>query len=409
MGAAAVISLVEVREQKRRAEIRQQVHAHLDQWLDTLEEHVKEPNPTLEQLTRAVWEARQELTGRLTEALVEQRYRAEQEQQYAPCPQCGRRVAARGVVTRTLETRVGEVELARPYFYCVPCGQGVAPVDVALGVAPGRKQFDMQQAAAKLTAEVPYETAQELFRELTGAELSTACMHELTNGRAEGLSVLDVAPPREEILAKIAAVAAGRRWRPIGVLAIDGADLPTRPEEAKGRRPGRKKQRAKRAHWQGQWREAKGFRFYLVDADRIVHILSWHQIQDHDELFAALKQVKEAGLIPEDHLRLCVVADGAQWIWPGVTPLFPTAEAILDYYHCAEPVHHVAAAHYEQHPEHALEWVEATMARLFAGEVAGVIWGLQRLRPASAQAAAAIDDLIVYLQNEGVTKVLILC
>jgi hypothetical protein len=34
---------------------------------------------------------------------------------------------------------------------------------------------------------------------------------------------LDVAPPREEILAKIAAVAAGRRWRPIGVLAIDGA------------------------------------------------------------------------------------------------------------------------------------------------------------------------------------------
>ena len=308
-------------------------------------------------------------------------------------------MAARGVVTRTLETLVGEVELARPYFYCVPCGQGFAPVDAALGVAPGRKQFDMQQAAAKLTAEVPYETAQELFRELTGAELSTACMHELTNGMAEGLSVLDVAPAREEILAKIAAVAAGRRWRPIGVLAIDGADLPTRPEEAKGRRPGRKKQRAKRAHWQGQWREAKGFRFYLVDADRIVHILSWHQIQDHDELFAALKQVKEAGLIPEDHLRLCVVADGAQWIWPGVSPLFPTAEAILDYYHCAEHVHHVAAAHYEQHPEHALEWVEATMARLFAGEVAGVIWGLQRLRPASAQAAAAIDDLIVYLQN----------
>ena len=399
MGAAAVISLVEVREQKRRAEIRQQVHAHLDQWLDTLEEHVKEPNPTLAQLTRAVWEARQELTGRLTEALVEQGYRAEQEQQYAPCPQCGRRVAARGVVTRTLETLVGEVELARPYFYCVPCGQGVAPVDVAVGVAPGRKQFDMPQAAATLTAAVPYETAQELFRELTGAELSTACLHALTNGMAEGLSVLDVAPPREEILAKIAAVAAGRRWRPIGVLAIDGADLPTRPEEAKGRRPGRKKQRAKRAHWQGQGREAKGFRFYLVDADRIVHLLSWHQIQDHDELFAALKQVKEAGLIPEDHLRLCGVADGAQWIWPGVTPLFPPAEAILDYDHCAEPGHHVAAAHYEQHPEHALEWVEATMARLFAGEVAGVIGGLQRLRPASAQAAAAIDDLIVYRQN----------
>jgi hypothetical protein len=63
---------------------------------------------------------------------------------------------------------VGEVELARPSFYCVPCGQGFAPLDAALGVAPGRKQFDVQQAAAKLATEGPYETAQALLQELTG-------------------------------------------------------------------------------------------------------------------------------------------------------------------------------------------------------------------------------------------------
>src|SRR5712691_8287390 len=105
----------------------------------------------------------------------------------------------------------------RPYFYCVPCGQGFAPLDAALEVAAGRKQFDLQQAAAKLTAEVPYETARELFRELTGVELSTARMHELTNAVAEGVGVLAVAPGREEIAAKIAPVAEGRRWRPIVV------------------------------------------------------------------------------------------------------------------------------------------------------------------------------------------------
>jgi hypothetical protein len=399
MGAATVISLVEVREQKQRAQFRLQLHEQFEHWLDTLEEHVKEAKPTLEQLTRAVGEVRQELTGQLTRALIEQRDRAEQEQTHASCPQCGRQVAARGVVTRQVETLVGEVELARPYFYCVPCGQGFAPLDTALGVAPGRKQFDVPQAAAKLVVEVPDETAQELFAELTGVGVSTARLHELTNGVAAGLHVLDVAPPREEILAKIAAVAVGRRWRPMGVLAIDGADLPTRPEEAKGRRPGRKKYRARRAHWQGEWREAKGFRFYLVDDDRIVHLLSWHQIQDHEELFAALRQVKEAGLIPEEQLRLCVVADGAQWSWQGVQPLFPTAEAILDYSHCAEQVHQVAAVPYGGQAGQALEWVEATMARLFAGEVAGVIWGLQRMRPASPQAVIAIDALIVYLQN----------
>jgi hypothetical protein len=399
MGAAAVICLAEVREQTQRRQLRQQLHEQFDRWLNTVEEQVKAPKPTLEQLTRAVWTVRQELTGQLSTALIEQRYGAEQEQHHAPCPQCGRQVAARGVGTRKVETLVGEVELARPYFYCVPCRQGFAPLDAALGVAPGRKQFDVQQAAAKLAVEVPYETAQDLLQELSGVGLSTARMQELTNTVAEGLSVLEVTPPREEVLAKIAAVAEGRRWRPIGVLAIDGADLPTRPEEAKGRRPGRKKPRAKRAHWQGQWREAKGFRFYLVDDDRSIHLLSWQQIQGHAELLAALGQVTEAGLIPEEHLRLCVVADGAQWIWQGVKQLFPSAEQILDYYHCAEQVHQVATVHYSEQPEQALEWVEATMARLFAGAVAGVIGGLHRMRPGSTQATAAIADRIGYLQN----------
>jgi hypothetical protein len=399
MGAAAVISLVERREQKQRAEFRQQLHARFDHWLDSLEEQVKEPKPTLEQLTRAVWELRQELTGSLTEAWVQHRYGAEQAQRTAPCPQCSRPVVARAGGSRRVETLVGSLALDRPYFYCVPCGQGFCPLDAALGVAAGRKQFDVQQVAAKLAAEVPYETAQELFRELTGVELSTERLHTLTNAVAEEVGVWDVAPPREEIAAKIAEAAAGHRWRPIVVLAIDGADVPTRPETAKGHGAGRKRVRAKRAHWQGQWREAKGFRFYLVDDDRIVHLLSWHQIQDEEALFAALRQVKEAGLIPEDQVRLCVVADGAHWIWKGVQHLFPTAQEILDYYHCAEHVHRLAAVQYAEQPARALEWVEATMARLFASEVDGVLWGLHRLRPTTDRAAAEIADLIGYLHN----------
>jgi hypothetical protein len=92
------------------------------------------------------------------------------------------------------------------------------------------------------------------------------------------LTVLDVAPSREEIITKIAAVATGQPWRPILVPAIDGADVPTRPEVATGRRPGRKKVRATRARWTGEWREAKGFRFSRLAEDRIVRVLSWHQV-----------------------------------------------------------------------------------------------------------------------------------
>ena len=217
----------------------------------------------MEELTQAVFALRQELTQAVTEGLVEQAHRAALEQRTAACPQCGQTLSARGPQERTVETLVGAIRLRRPYFYCERCQLGTTPLDEALQLTERRKQPDVQKAAVQLTKEVPYETACELFEELTGLPLSAHTAHEVTQAVAEGLTVLDVAPSREEILAKIAAVAAGQPWRPILVLAIDGADVPTRPETAKGRRPGRKKARAKRARWTGEWREAKGFRFYL--------------------------------------------------------------------------------------------------------------------------------------------------
>ena len=36
-----------------------------------------------------------------------------------------------------------------------------------------------------------------------------------------------------------------------------------------GTRPERKKSRARRRRWQGEYHEAKGFRFYLVDDERV--------------------------------------------------------------------------------------------------------------------------------------------
>jgi hypothetical protein len=155
--------------------------------------------------------------------------------------------------------------------------------------------------------------------------------------------VLDVSPTAAEIQRKVAQVAAGKGGRPILVLAIDGADVPTRPETAKGRRPGRRHQRATRARWTGEWRDAKGFRFYLVAGGRIVHVLSWHQVQTDDELAAALRQVKGAELIPEAQVRWCVIGDGAPGIWKQVHALFPSAIEILDDDHCCEHLHKVAA------------------------------------------------------------------
>ena len=149
--------------------------------------------------------------------------------------------------------------------------------------------------------------------------------------------------------------------------------------------------RAPSARWRGQWRDAQGCRFSLLDGERIVHGLSGHQGHNEAHLGEALTQIKEAGVIPEAQVRLCVVCDGAKGIWQQVQALFPQARQGLDSYHCAQSLHRVAKAHYAASVQ-AVEWMEATMTRLSRGKVGVVLGGLQRMQAQSEEAAKALAN-----------------
>src|SRR5215471_10142134 len=292
--------------------VRQRLHERFDRWLDQLETALPEGAPTLGQVSATIWALRQQLTGGVAETIVHQTHPEEQRRPQMPCPTCARLLPARGPVPRCVETMVGPVTLERPYFYCQVCHAGTSPLDAVLDVRAGQMQPDVQQAAVDLATELPYETASRLFGRLSGIPVSSERMHTFTDQVAADLRVVDVAPSREEIERRVEQVAAGRFRRPVLVLGIDGAYVPSRPESARGRRPGQARHRARRARWHHEWREAKGVRFYLLDGDRIVHVLSWHQVATDEELGEALQQVKAAGLIPEGSVRLCVVSDGAE-------------------------------------------------------------------------------------------------
>jgi hypothetical protein len=261
MGCAEVISLSEVRASKQWDAMRQELHARFDQWLDDLEARLPEPAVTLPEVSDLVWHLRQELTGGLTETLLSHAHASEPCRQQAPCPQCERLLTARPAATRTVETMVGAMTFERTYFYCRRCKKGFYPFDNTLNLAPGRLQLDVQQRAAKTVIEMPYEEAQTFFHDLTGVNMGSERMHTLTNQVAEGLTVLDIAPSREQIEERIAEVATGKWRRPVVVLGLDGAFVPTRPESARGRRPGQRRARAKRPEWKGHGAMPKAFGF----------------------------------------------------------------------------------------------------------------------------------------------------
>ena len=90
MATAAVISFEEARQTRAKTRARQQLHEHLDRWWDRLEAHVPDDTPSLEALTQAVFGLRQELTGRITETLVEQSHTRRLQQRTRCCPNCTR-------------------------------------------------------------------------------------------------------------------------------------------------------------------------------------------------------------------------------------------------------------------------------------------------------------------------------
>ena len=93
-------------------------------------------------------------------------------------------------------------------------------------MAGRRKQWDIQEAGTRLAAEVPFETAQELFSQLTGLSLSGHTTHEVVGEVGQGLGVPEVSPTAEEIVQRVAEVAQGKKQPPILVLGLDGAHVP---------------------------------------------------------------------------------------------------------------------------------------------------------------------------------------
>jgi hypothetical protein len=360
-------------------------YAAIDRLIDTVENQIE--GKDVEDLSHLLREEGKNVTAAVFEQIINSIGKEELAAKSCLCPECGKTLKSPRNMRRTIETRHGKIALQRPYFYCKPCHRGVHPFDEKLGISPTYKQFDLQRAAAKLLVEMPYERASELFKELTGSDMSDHTMHELAENIAEASDIVRVLPTKRMVEAKIEEISKGRIWRPILVVSADGAHLPTRPDTGS-----RFKKRGA-----GEWREAKGFRLYLVGHERITQIMSWHEIANEEEFGEALSFA--ATLIPVEEVRVALVADGAPWIWKHLKKAFPTGKEILDYYHCSEHIHKLSEIQYVDDVDKQVLWIESTMARLNEGDVESVIWGLKRMNSASPNAENEIKKLITYLKN----------
>lgn len=367
----------------RNKDARKMAHEALDKMLDDLEA-AGENSPTLRELSERLLISRQDLLTACLETALRRRYAAELKQKEMECA-CGRPLRSWRTDPREISTLHGRFILHRPYFYCRGCVKGFHPLDKQLDLAEGTHQYDIQERTTLLGAEIPFGLSEEQFERLTGVKASAHFIHGTLNAVGEAALLESVVPTAEEIDRRIEEVRASSRRRPVLVVACDGAHAPTRPTG------GRKQKRGP-----GAWKEAKGVRLYLLGRDhRIVHIASWHEIGDKEQIATALGVI--AARIPRDKVRIALVADGAEWIWDVMHRHFPEGEQILDYYHCAEHVHAMARAQFDEGTLEAHEWTEGVLTHLALNEPGPAIDELRRMEPRSPQAAEEIRKLVGYL------------
>ncbi len=362
------------------------VHDAVDEWVENFRDFFERGElPSITEISDRFHKTRPEFFGQCIESILSSLASDFSRQEYADCPECGRYVRSKRIDKRKVSTVSGDFVLSRPYFYCTDCGSGFHPMDEQLEIVQELHQLDIQEKIAKLAADLPYDRAVEHFTELTGIEVSSHFGHKTLNAIGEEATADVVIPDKTEISRRIEALSDSTE-RPVMVLAVDGAHMPTRPEGGRAEKRG-----------SGQYKEAKGLRLYLMgNDDRIVHIASWHQIKDVSEFEEEIALI--ASRIPLDKVKMCLLGDGASWIWNLYKKYFPEGTEILDYYHCSEHVFETAFCQYGETLD-AREWAESVLTRLGLDMAGSVIAGLKRMKPANEDAEKSILKLITYLGN----------
>ena len=369
------------------AKVRHVAHQQLDQWLDQLQPLFdQEKPPTLLQISQHFTKTRTTLLGGVLQSINEALYHHFLEQRQCTCSQCGKLLNRKRLDTKRYNTLQGPGAMERPYFYCRDCKAGFHPLDEALELTRAFHQYDIEEKVLKLATEMPYERAAELVSDLTGVPVSNHHGHNTLEQVSQIADLETVLPSAEQIQQRIMQAKQTPEDKPVLVVALDGAHAPTRP---RGKRKGKR--------GPGKWREVKGVRLYLAPKEgRVIQVASWHQIQDAEAMKADIKEI--AARIPQEQVRIALLGDGAAWVWNTLVACFPEGKQVLDYYHCSEHVHKVAQARYGNSPK-AIEWIEATLARLSENQVDAVIWGLQRFQ-AEGAIQEEVDKLITYLHNQ---------
>lgn len=294
---------------------------------------------------------------------------------------------------KTILTVLGEIRFRRRYYYDAQCKHGCCPKDRTLDVEGSSFSAGVRRMMGYVGANHSFEKGQVVIEELTGLVVTAKAIERESRllGREVETFLSKETKGCAEKYSKVS------RRSHVTYVCMDGTGVPMVKKEPVGR---------KGKDGGAKTREAKlGCIFTQTTCDSEGHAIRDERstkyvgaIENAEEFGKRLRE--EAGR--EDAFtsaRLCVIGDGATWIWNLAEEHFPRSIQIIDLYHAREHYWDVARAMYSEQNPVLKQWTAKRKKELDSGNVEAVIRAIARLQPSTDDARKICSSEIHYFQK----------
>jgi hypothetical protein len=295
------------------------------------------------------------------------------------CPHCGEQAAYVRWREGKSITLLGRVTYRRPYYQCGGCQRGHAPLDKALGIAPGQMSHEVQQLAALMGIHASFAMSRDLLRRTAQIELSPNSIRKAC----------------QQVGAKVMQQEADWQVRSQDYAAQrEHKRQVEKPKQMYGSLDGFM------AHIAGEWHEMKAGVWWMpgrrsdgsLRAERISYYTDWQPAATFGDLTWATGFQRQA----DQAETVIFVADGAEWIWRIVQEHFPEAVQIVDWYHALTYLQAVAQAAFTNADARTI-WLEQQYTSLWHGRRSAVFHACRQL---VATAPEAVKKALTFFARQ---------
>ncbi len=293
----------------------------------------------------------------------------------------GHRAAFVDYRDKRLVTVLAPVTVERAYYYCPTCRAGLVPKDVDLDIVGTSWSPGVRRMVGQVGGKEAFNEGRQDLELLAGIAVTTKTVERVSETVGKQIERQSQQQRQQIMSGKVLPFVRPVRI-PVLYVALDGSGVPVVTRETDGRP-------SKDSMGPAKTREAKlGCVFTQTSVNdegyavRDEGSTSYVGAIESAELFGCriYAEAVRRGVLWAD--KVCVLGDGAKWIWSTAEEHFPKAIQIVDLYHAIEHLANLAKLVYGVDSPRGRAWLASRRDELDSGRVERVVAAIGRLRPA---------------------------